>query len=206
MAGHTVELRHQDSDRLCPWRDVDIEQLFDGKRETQLVVERRQVVHAGDVGAPLHVRQRLRGLLHPGMEVADDRLGAEDRLSIELELEPQHTVGGGVLRAQVEDLQFIAPETGRLAVVVDDRHAALSSQPRVELAGKQLLGPLVGCGRHPIGFLGACDPEVVDPSALLCPMRPPVRGLLVLRLLVFVASGIVAHRVALNSTGTEPIR
>ena len=136
-----------------------------------------------------------------------DHLAREPRFDVVVNLlSTQHTVGGGVLRAQVEDLQFIAPETGRLAVVVDDRHAALSSQPRVELTGKQLLGPLVGCGRHPIGFLGACDPEVVDPSSLLCPMRPPVRGLLLLRPLGVAAPGIVAHRVALNSTGTEPIR
>ena len=55
MRGHPVELGHQDPDRLGPRRHLDVEQPLDCQGEHQLVVERRQVVHAGDVGGPLHV-------------------------------------------------------------------------------------------------------------------------------------------------------
>ena len=61
------------------------------------------VVHAGHVGGALHVGQVLAGLLHAGVEVADDRLGPRDRLAVELEHEPQHAVGGRVLGAHVHD-------------------------------------------------------------------------------------------------------
>ena len=56
------------------------------------------VVHAGDVGGALEVGERLARLLHAGVQVADDRLGAQHGLALELEHEPQHAVGRRVLR------------------------------------------------------------------------------------------------------------
>ena len=53
---------------------LDAEQLLDGQREHQLVVQRRQVVHARDVRRALDVGELLARLLHAGVQVADDRL------------------------------------------------------------------------------------------------------------------------------------
>ena len=90
-----VELDKQHADPLGPLGHLDVEQLLDRQREHQLVEERRRVVHAGDVGGALDVGELLAGLLHAGVEVADDRLGAQDRLAVELEHEAQHAVGRG---------------------------------------------------------------------------------------------------------------
>ena len=86
---------------------VDAEQLLGGHREHQLVEERAEVVHPGDVGAALQVGQRLAGLLHPGVQVADDRLAAQDGLALQLEHEAQHAVGAGVLRPHVDDHRLV---------------------------------------------------------------------------------------------------
>ena len=44
------------------------------------------------------------------MEVADDRLRAEDRLTLELHHDPQYAVGGGVLRPHVDDHRLVIAE------------------------------------------------------------------------------------------------
>jgi len=41
-------------------------------------------------------------LLHAAVQIADDALGSQYLLAIQLENHPQHPVGGGVLRAHVE--------------------------------------------------------------------------------------------------------
>ena len=218
VAGHPIELGHQDPDRLGTVRYVDVEQLFGCQGETQLIVEWGQVVHAGDVGAALHEGEGFSGLLHAGVEVADDGLDPPDRLTLQLDLEPQDTVGRRVLRAHVEHLALLLVEAGLLGVVVDDGHAALGSQGRIEIVRKQLLGALVGGGRHPVRLLGACHPHVVDPTPFFCSKGAALFGALRIGglrsipvLLLTVACrllilGVVAHRVALNSTGMAPTR
>ena len=57
---------------------LDVEQPLDRERAHELVAERRRVVHAGDVGGALDVRELLAGLLHAGVQVADDRLRPHD--------------------------------------------------------------------------------------------------------------------------------
>jgi hypothetical protein len=49
VACDPVELRHQHPDSARPFRHVDPEELLDRQRERQFVVERREVVHPGDV-------------------------------------------------------------------------------------------------------------------------------------------------------------
>ena len=95
-----VELAHEHPDPGGPGRDLDPQQLLDAEREAELVEERRQVVHPGDVGAALVVHELFGRLLHAGVEVADDRLGPQHRLTVELDHDPQHPVGRGVRRAR----------------------------------------------------------------------------------------------------------
>ena len=146
---HAVELGHEHADPRGPRRHLDLEQLLGREREHELVVERREVVHAGDVGAALHVGQLLAGLLHPGVEVADDRLRAQHDLAVELEHEAQHAVGAGVLRPHVDDHRLVVGELGVDVVgqVRNAQHRALLSErsaTSVAERGADLLLPLVG--------------------------------------------------------------
>ena len=103
VGGDAVQLGHEHADPLGPLRHLDPEQPLDSHGEHELVVERRGVVHAGDVGAALQVGEVLSLLLHARVQVADDGLAAQHRLAVELEHETQHAVGAGVLRPHVDD-------------------------------------------------------------------------------------------------------
>ena len=116
-----VQLGQQHADPRGPGRQLDAEQLLGGHGEDQLVEERRQVVHAGDVGAALDVREVLGRLLHAGVEVADDRLAAQHGLALQLEHEAQHAVGGRVLRPEVDDHAVVVGGQSVLAAVVAAR-------------------------------------------------------------------------------------
>ena len=109
VAADPVQLRHQHPDpHGALWdRVVDAEQLLDGHGEDELVVERAGVVHASDVRAALQVRQLFALLLHPGVQVADDRLAAQDLLAFQLQHQPQHAVRRRVLRPHVDDHRLI---------------------------------------------------------------------------------------------------
>ena len=105
MAAHAVQLREQHAHPHGALGNVAVnaQQLLGGHREDEFVVEGAQVVHAGDVGAALHECELLTGLLHTGMQVADDRLAPQHRLALEFQHQAQHPMGGGVLRAHVDD-------------------------------------------------------------------------------------------------------
>ena len=49
------------------------------------------------------------------MKIADDALGAENFLTIELENDAQHTVSGGMLRTHIND-EFIRIEKSLVAI------------------------------------------------------------------------------------------
>ena len=113
-----------------PGRDVavDAEQLLGRHREDELVEQRRGVVHAGDVGQALDVGEVLGRLLHAGVEVADDRLGPQHGLALELEHEAEHAVRARVLGPHVDD--------HRLVGLTDPRRSA--RPPRPPTAGSTL--------------------------------------------------------------------
>ena len=105
-----LQLAHEHADPGGPRRDLDSEQLLDGQGVDELVVERREIVHPGHVRGALDVGELLARLLHPGVEVSDDWLGTEDGLAFELEHDPQHAVGRGVLGAHVDDHRLVFAE------------------------------------------------------------------------------------------------
>ncbi|MEZ5251801.1 MAG: hypothetical protein R2713_22115 [Ilumatobacteraceae bacterium] len=109
VAAHPVELGQQHPHPHRALGDVvfDPEELLGGEREDELVVERAEVVHAGDVGAALQIGELLAGLLHAGVQVADDRLAAQHGLTLELEHQPQHAVRARVLGPHVDDHRLI---------------------------------------------------------------------------------------------------
>src|SRR5690606_5925923 len=128
----------------------------------------------------LQERQLLTGLLHAGVQVADDRLAPADDLALELHLETQHAMGGRVLGAHVEDHQLLVGHLVVEDVVVVHDPAVLLVETTAALLGADLLHPLVG-GLE-LGLFRAGDPEIDD--------------------------AWVAHQTAfgeaLNWTGTEP--
>ena len=107
VRGDPVELGHQHAYPLGPRGHVDTQQRLGGHREDQLVEERRQVVHAGDVGGTLEIGEVFAGLLHAGVQVADHGLAPQHRLALELDHDPQHAVGAGVLRPHVDDHRLV---------------------------------------------------------------------------------------------------
>ena len=138
----------QHADPHGPRRQLEAEQLLGGQAEHQLVEDRRGVVHAGDVGAALEVGERLARLLHAGVQVADDRLGAQHGLAVELEHEAQHAVGAGVLRPHVDD-------HGLVVVGADRRSAASASEMRSTepTSRRTSVPPGDGARRHLLGAL-----------------------------------------------------
>ncbi len=211
VAGDAVELCHEDPDGLGPGRDLHPQQVLGGQRERQLVEEGGEVVHTGDVGGALHVGQGLGRLLHPGVEVADDRLEAPDVLPLQLQLQAQHPVGGGVLGPHVEDLHLVRRHIVLDDVVVLDDGAPLLGQLGGGLVGQHLLGALGRRARHPVGLLGAAHPDIEVAAALLLGCGVDVAGG---RHGVGGCCGVsgrqvggVGHQVVgadLNWTGTEP--
>ncbi len=87
-----------------------MEQCLGGQREDELVVQRRQVVHTRDVRRALDVGELLAGLLHAGVQVADDGLGTQHGLALELHHDAEHAMGRRVLRTHVDDHRLVLAE------------------------------------------------------------------------------------------------
>ena len=121
VAGDPVQLHQQHPDPDGAGRQLDAEQLLDRHAEHRLVRERGEVVHPGHVRAALDVHQVLTGALHPGVQVAHDRLGAQDGLAVELEHEAEHTVGAGVLGPHVDDHRLVLADLGDEVAGVERR-------------------------------------------------------------------------------------
>ena len=152
-----VQLHHQHADDRGPLGDLvgDAEQLLDAEAVGRLLEHRREVVHAGAERDPLGPRPELHVLLDPGVQVADARAGLGHRLAVDLEDQPEHAVGRGVLRTHVDDDPLLA-ERGRL---VDDvvpvaaegvDHMALGGA----LLGRDAVGVTVGCLDERLVLLG----------------------------------------------------
>ncbi len=123
VGGDAPELdeHHADPDR-AGW-NVEVEEPLDRHRVDELVRERREVVHAGHVRRALDVGELLAGLFHAGVEVADDGFRAEDRLTVELEHDPQDPVRGRVLGPHVDDHGFVfGPEAAEDDFATDGLH------------------------------------------------------------------------------------
>ena len=191
MTGCAVELGHQDPDGLGPRWYLQAQQLLGGQREDQFIEQRSDVVHPGDVGASLHVHEVLTGLLHAGVQVADDRLDAANDLTLEFDLQAHDPMGGGVLGTHVDDHPLVFGDLVVEDVVVIDPNTHLLDHALLRLVLTHALGAFIRCVAHPIGRFVRGDPHV---------------ACLALRL---PGGGLVAHQVTwgedLNCTGTDPV-
>jgi hypothetical protein len=174
VGGDPVELHHQHPQRLGARRRLDAEQLLHRQAVGGLVEDRREVVHPRHEGDALDPGAVLDRLLDAGVEVADDRLAGDHLLAAELDHQPQHAVGGRVLRADVDDHDVV------LALGVGARG---DLGPVATAHGQHLLGallvegdPLGGrCRRQVVGLAGG-DGRLLDELALGRPVA--LRGFL----------------------------
>ena len=102
-----VQLQVDHSQVLGARRDLQLEQALDAADERLHVEEVGEVVH------PLHERDHLpvglvlAVLLDPGVDVAHHRLQVADHLPLEADQQPQHPVGGGMVRPHVDRHQLL---------------------------------------------------------------------------------------------------
>jgi hypothetical protein len=107
MGDDAAHLAGDHPQHLAPLGDLDPHQLLDGQGETHVVGHGGEVVGAVGERDDLVVLAVLAELLEPGVQVADVGDAALDRLALELDHQPEHPVGGGVLRADVH--QHVLP-------------------------------------------------------------------------------------------------
>ena len=103
MGQHPVELGEEGAQPHRPDRHLHPEHRLDAEDDAELVGERREPVVPVREDRDLPVVPDLEQLLRAPVHVADDRLGARDPLTVEDDAQPQHPVGGRVLRPDVED-------------------------------------------------------------------------------------------------------
>jgi hypothetical protein len=114
------KLAKEHADILRALRDLAAEQLLHRKAIRQLVVHRREVVHAAVMRDVLRPVVELGELLNAGVQVADVRHAVDDVLAVQLQRQAQYAVRRGMLRAHVKD--DVACRVGASALL-HPRHA-----------------------------------------------------------------------------------
>jgi hypothetical protein len=79
-----IQLRQNDSRRLCACRRLYADQLFNCQTITKAIRDSRNVIHAVDVRSEHHISAVLSDLLDAPVEVADDALDISHPLPIKL--------------------------------------------------------------------------------------------------------------------------
>ena len=102
VAGDPAQLGDDDADVLGALRHFEAGQALDRQGVRPVGGHRREVVHPVGQDGALDVGAGLAELLGGAVEVAHDRLDADDGLAVELHDEAEHPVGAGVLRPHVE--------------------------------------------------------------------------------------------------------
>jgi hypothetical protein len=96
-------LRRDHAERDAARRRRDPEHLLDGVAPRVRVVDRAHVVEPLGVRDDLLVEAVLGLLLEAPVEIADLEPGADDRLAVELHLDPERPVRDRVARPDVDD-------------------------------------------------------------------------------------------------------
>ena len=97
-----ADLAVEHADQLRALWHGQLEQLFRREAEGVLLVHGRDVVEPVEIADRLQVGLVLDELLGAAVEKADVGIDALHHLAVELEHEAQHTVGGGMLRPEID--------------------------------------------------------------------------------------------------------
>ena len=148
MAGDPVQLGREDPDVFGPARDLDVHELFEGEDRRPLVEQRADVFERVGVADGLVVVGVLAQLLDAAMEVAEDGVEVDHLLAVELEHDPQHAVGGRMLRPHVDEHLAVA-ERVELGLALGPRRIRRDRLEDAELAVERdprIVGGGVGGG------------------------------------------------------------
>ena len=113
MIGDAGNFRHQDPDVLSAPSHAQAEELFYRQAVAHFVDERRDVVEPVGIGHDLSVGSVLTGFFEAPMQIADLHVRTHDRLAIELQLELDDAVHGGMRRPHVEEHVVSARLSGK---------------------------------------------------------------------------------------------
>ena len=154
---HPVELGQQGARPDRPLGHLHAEHPLDAEHHAELGGERRQPVVPVGQHDDLAVVADLEQLLGAAVHVADDRLGRHDPLAVDDDPQPQHAVGGRVLRTDVEHhvgggQAARAHADGELAPAFGGGHAA--SLPYAASAAPPVRAASAPCGRVSRGSRG----------------------------------------------------
>ena len=102
VAADTVQLGHDDTYVLSTRRRLDFEHFLDGFAVAETIRNRRNVVHPVQGRKELAVGLVLAQLFDATMQITDHAFGVQNTLTVELELDLQHAVSGGMLRPHAD--------------------------------------------------------------------------------------------------------
>ena len=95
-----LAIEHADELRALGHREA--EQLFRRQAEGMLLVHRRDIVELIQIGDRLQIGLGLDQHFGAAMQETDVRVDALDHLTVKLQHQPQHAVGRGMLRPEVD--------------------------------------------------------------------------------------------------------
>ena len=102
MVGDARNLAHDDAQILRALRNLDAEQLLDRQREADIVDAGRGVIEPVGVGEALGPGALLAHFFERAMEIADLDVAIGDPLAVELEVELDGAVRGGMRGPHLE--------------------------------------------------------------------------------------------------------
>ena len=102
VVGDARNFAHDQAHVLASLSRVDAEQALDGECEADVVDARRGVIEAVGVGEALRPGPLLAHLFESAMQESDLDVAIDDPLAVELEVELDGAVGGGMRRAHLQ--------------------------------------------------------------------------------------------------------
>ncbi len=97
-----ADFREDDADQLRALGHIDAQQLLDGQYEGVLLVHRRNVVEAVEIGHVLQIGACLHQLFRAAVQQADMRIDALDDFTVKVEHQAQNAVRRRVLRPEID--------------------------------------------------------------------------------------------------------
>src|SRR5262245_24282421 len=139
----------------------DADKLLDRERIGVLLVHRRHIVEPVEIGQRLEIGLVLDQLLGAAMEQADMRIDPLDHLAVELEHEPEHAVGGRMLRAEIDGELALVP--GPLAAIgVHGRSLGVGHHASAPLAALARLASTPRLNRSQATMKRSCVPAPIS--------------------------------------------
>ncbi len=102
MVLDAAEFSHDHADIFCAFGNLDLHQFFDRGHITEVIAHRVEVIEAVSVGNDLQIGVAFADLVVIAMQVAHDRLEADDGLAVQLDSHTQYTVSGWMMRPHVD--------------------------------------------------------------------------------------------------------